>query len=292
MLVQVFLNGLVAAAIYALVALGFGLVLRVCRFYHFAHAAVFVWGAYFAFLFKVQFGLPLFWWVFLSVLLATILGCLIEVTVYRSLRRKHSSSLVVLIASLGIYVVLQNIVSMIFGDGAKVIQPRSVEKGVELFGARVTHIRVLSVGLSVLLLTGIAAVLKWSKIGRAMRAVGSDQNLAEISGIDSERVVLFTFALASALAGIAGILVALDVDMTPTMGLQALMMGLVVVIIGGIKSIPGIAFGALLLGLLQNLAAWSIGSQWQDAVAFIILVALLLAQPEGVMGKKIKNVMA
>ncbi|NHQ59668.1 branched-chain amino acid ABC transporter permease [Chlorobium sp. BLA1] len=290
MLVQVFLNGLVAASIYALVALGFGLVLRVCRFYHFAHAAVFVWGAYFVFLLKVQLKLPLLFGIVIGVLLATILGCLMEIMIYRSLRRRHSSSLVVLIASLGIYVVLQNIISMAFGDGAKVIQQRSFEEGMDLFGARITHIRMLSVGLSVLLLIGVAALLKWSKVGRAMRAVGSDPTLASISGIDSESIVLFTFALASALAGVAGILVALDVDMTPTMGLQALMMGLVVVIIGGIKSIPGIAFAALILGLVQNFAAWHIGSQWQDAIAFIILLAILLVRPEGVMGKKLRKI--
>jgi branched-subunit amino acid ABC-type transport system permease component len=97
------------------------------------------------------------------------------------------------------------------------------------------------------------------------------------------------FAIGSSLAGLAGILVALDVDMTPTMGMNALMMGVVAVIIGGINSIPGIVLGALLLATAQHLGAWFIGSQWQDAIAFVILVLFLLFKPEGFFGKKVRS---
>ena len=101
---------------------------------------------------------------------------------------------------------------------------------------------------------------------------------------------MWTFAIGSALAGIAGILVALDVDMTPTMGMNALMMGVVVVIIGGVGSIPGIALGALLLGFAQHFGVWKISSQWQDTIAFVILILFLLFRPQGFLGKKVKKV--
>jgi len=123
-----------------------------------------------------------------------------------------------------------------------------------------------------------------------MRAVANNPELARISGIESDRVILSTFALGSALAGIAGILVALDVDMTPTMGMNALMMGMVAVIIGGVGSIPGIALGSLLLGIAQHLGAWFISSQWQAAIAFVVLLIFLLFRPQGFLGKKIKKV--
>ena len=120
-----------------------------------------------------------------------------------------------------------------------------------------------------------------------MRAVADDLELARVSGIDSDRIILWTFAISSALAGIAGILVAFDTDMTPTMGLNVLLMGVVAVIIGGSGSIPGVALGALFLGLAQHLGVWGISSQWQDAIAFIILLAFLLVRPEGVLGKRV-----
>ena len=122
-----------------------------------------------------------------------------------------------------------------------------------------------------------------------MRAVANDPELASVSGIDSGKVILLTFALGSALAGVAGILVAFDVDMIPTMGMNALMMGVVAVIIGGVGSIPGIALGSLLLGMAQHLGVWFISSQWQDAIAFAILLIFLLFRPQGFLGKKIKK---
>jgi branched-subunit amino acid ABC-type transport system permease component len=131
--------------------------------------------------------------------------------------------------------------------------------------------------------------LKYTKKGQAIRAVAIDPELARVSGIESDRVILSTFALGSAMAGVAGILVALNVDMTPTMGMNALLMGVVAVIIGGIESIPGIALGALFLGMAQHLGAWNVGSQWQEAIAFAILLIFLLFRPQGFLGKKVKT---
>ena len=151
-----------------------------------------------------------------------------------------------------------------------------VKEGINILGARITPIQITIIAVSLLLVAFCFFLLKYTKIGQTMRAVANNPELASISGIDSDRVILSAFALGSALAGIAGILVALDVDMTPTMGMRALLMGVVAVIIGGVGSIPGVALGALLLGMAQHLGVWKISSQWQDAIAFIILVLFLL----------------
>lgn len=213
-----------------------------------------------------------------------------ELSVYRPLRHKGASALILLLASLGIFIVLQNVISMVFGDDIKSIRSAVVEEGINILGARITPIQIIIISISLLLLAFCFFFLKYTKIGQAMRAVANDPELANSSGIESDRVILFTFALGSALAGTAGILVALDVDMTPTMGMSALMMGVVVVIIGGVGSIPGIAMGALLLGMAQHLGVWKIGSQWQDAIAFAILLIFLLFRPQGFLGKKVKKV--
>jgi branched-chain amino acid transport system permease protein len=200
--------------------------------------------------------------------------------------------LVLLLASLGIYVVVQNLIAVIFGADMKTIHGNLVSEGLPILGARITPIQIAIIAVSAGLVVITYLLLKMTLFGKAVRAVASDSALAATSGIDAEHVMLCAFALASALAGAAGVLVALDVDMTPTMGLNALMMGVVSAIIGGMRSVPGIALASLLLSFAQHLGAWEIGSQWQDATAFVILLAFLLVRPEGVLGKKLRKATA
>lgn len=286
-MIQYIVNSLIAASVWTLLGLGFALVLRAGRFFNFAHGIVFTAGAYFAFLFKAWLGFPLAVSLFIAILCSTALGCLMEFFPYRPLRRKGASPLVLLLASLGTYVVLQNMISMVFGDDTKSIRSGPVKEGLNVFGARITPIQILTILVSIVLVVAVAILLKNTKMGKTMRAVASDFKLANVCGLDSDRVILLGFALGSALAGVAGILFALDVDMTPTMGMNALMMGIVAVIIGGVDSIIGIILGALLLGLAQNLGVWYISSQWQDAIAFAILLVFLLFRPQGFMGKRV-----
>jgi len=146
--------------------------------------------------------------------------------------------------------------------------------------------------ISVVVSLALAVLLKWTRLGQAVLAVSDDPELADIAGIDADRITLLAFAIGSALAGIAGNLMSLDVDMTPSMGLGPLMMGVVAGIIGGMRSVLGIATGALLLGMAQHLGVWKISSQWQDAMTFFVLLAFLLVRPEGVMGKRLRKAAA
>lgn len=292
MLWQLTVNGAVAGAAFALMAIGFALVFNVARFFHFAHGIIFTVGAYSTFFIVHWLGLPLLFSIPIAIASAALIGCSLNVIVFAPLRRKGSSPLVLLLASLGIYIILQNLISIIFGDDIKTIRSGVVDVGINLLGARITSIQICIVCTSLVVLVAVIVLLRATKTGRAMRAVSNDPELARVCGIDSYRVVLWTFTIGSALAGIAGILVALDVDMTPTMGMNALMMGVVAVIIGGVGSIPGVALGALLLGMAQHLGVWKISSQWQDAIAFVILLAFLLFRPEGFMGKRIKKATA
>ena len=288
-MIQVVFNGLFSGAVACLVGIGFSLIYRTARFFHFSHGIVFTSGAYFTFLFYVWLGQPLLFSILLSIIASTLLGCVMEVFVYRPLNHKGASPQLLFLASLGIYVVLQNIISTVFGDAPKTIRSGVVEEGINILGARVTPIQILIIGVSIVLVVMVAVLLKKTKMGRAMRAVANDPELAKVSGIESDRVILWTFAAGSALASIAGILMALDVDMTPTMGMNALMMGAVASIIGGIRSIPGVALGALLLGMAQHMGAWKISSQWQDAIAFFILLVFLLFRPQGFLGRKVRK---
>jgi branched-chain amino acid transport system permease protein len=286
---QLLINSLIAASVYTLVAVSFSLIYSTTRFFHFAHAVVFTAGAYFAYLFHILLGLPLIIAVILSVASSAVLGSLIELYVYRPLRKTKASAMVLLLSSLGIYIVLQNVISMIFGDDTKSIRTGDVVEGLNVFGARITPIQILIIFSGIALVVMLAVFLKKSKTGKAIRAVANDPELADISGVESSGIILRTFLMGSALAGVAGILVSLDVDMTPTMGMNALMMGVVAMIVGGAGSIPGVALGALLLALAQNFGVWKISSQWQDTIAFVILLVFLLFRPEGFFGRKVKK---
>jgi len=286
---QYILNGLFTSAVVVLIALGFNIIYSTTRFFHFAHGIVFTAAAYFVYAFYILLKLPFTLSVGLAILLSAGLGCLIDRAVYRPLRQRKSSSLVLLLASLGVYIVLQNLISLFFGDDTKSIRSGVVKEGLNVFGARITPIQITIIVVSIVLMIGLVLLLKRTKLGKAIRAVSGDPELANICGINSERIILYVFAIGSALAGVAGILVSLDVDMNPTMGMRFLMMGMVAVIIGGVGSITGTALGALLLGMAQHLGVWKISSQWQDAIAFVILLIFLLFKPEGFLGKKVKK---
>lgn len=233
--------------------------------------------------------MPLAISIILSIVLCAAIGCLIEMAIYRPLRKKGSPELIFLLASLGIYIILQNTISVLFGDSTKTLRSNNVTEGLAVLGARITSIQLTSIFVSLAFISILAIFLNRTKIGICIRAVANDSDLANISGVSSKKVLVWVFGIGSALAGLAGILVALDVDMTPAMGMNALMLGVVAVIVGGVNSIPGIALGALLLAAAQHIGIWFIGSQWQDTIIFVILVLFLLFRPEGFFGKKIKS---
>jgi branched-chain amino acid transport system permease protein len=288
-LTQILINGIFAGSIYTLIGLSFSLIYSTTKFFHFAHGAIYVTGPYFAYLLHSLLGIPLIYSLPLAAACSSFLGIALELFIYKPLRNKGSTSLILLLASLGIYIIIQNTISMIFGDETKSLRCGVVREGLQFLGARITVIQITIVIICIVLLIGCWAFMKYTRIGNAMRAVASDSELSLISGIDTDRTILFAFATGSALAGIAGILISFDIDMTPTMGMRALMMGVVAVIIGGVGSMPGVALGALLLGIAQHLGIWQISSQWQDAIAFVILLIFLLFRPQGFLGKKVKT---
>jgi branched-chain amino acid transport system permease protein len=287
---QIFVNAIIAGSIYTLIALGFSVIYATAKFFHFAHAAVYTSCSYFAYLFYTILGLPFWPAIFLAVLSSVFLGIAIEVIVYKPMRYRGATPLVLLLSSLGIYIVLQNIISMAFGNDKKTLRSGMVTVGIEFIGARITPIQISIIAGGMILLIGCWALLNFTKMGTRMRAVASDPNLALVIGIDIDRTIFFAFLLGSFLAGIAGLLISFDVDMTPNMGMNALMMGVVAVIVGGVGSIPGAALGGFLIAFAQNFGVWQISSQWRDAIAFVILLLFLLYRPYGFFGKKIRKV--
>lgn len=183
-----------------------------------------------------------------------------------------------LLLSLGLYVVIQNVISITFGDDLKTLDASAATAGVDLFGARITPFQILIICLAACVVAA-SLFLKRSRFGLSICAIANSRELASGVGVNLDRVTLYASAIAAGLAGLAGILVAKDVGMSPTMGLHPLLMAVVAVIIGGEGlRIWGIVGGALLLGFAQNVGVWKIPTQWQDAITFIILLVFLVAK--------------
>ena len=347
---SLFISVLIATAVYALVALSFGLIFSTTRFFHIAHGVVYTAGAYAAFavvrafrqLFDARAALvpsapqisqpadlfstlgsgqhaqhsvlqlasisgempdtqsigllassvtPFPLWAMLlaglaAIATAALLGVLMELYIFRPLRRRGATPMVLLIASLGLYIVLQNTISAFFGDSTRSIRTWPVREGLEFFDARITPAQIIIIVAAILLFLATALVLRYSRAGISMRALASSPDLAVICGMDADRITLITMAVASALAGAAAFLISLDIDMTPTMGLNALLMGVVAAIAGGVGSLRGAVLGALLLATAQQLGVLSLPSQWQDAIAFAVLLAFLLFRPSGIFASR------
>ena len=286
MLNQLLLNGIIAGSIYSLVALGFSLIYQTTRFFHFAHGAVYTFGAYFAYLFYIQLGLDRVVAFPLACIGALVLGAGCELLVYRPMRKRRATDLTLLIASLGLYTLLQNVISMAWGDDTKTMRTGEVVEGHAVMGARITDVQIMIIAATIVLITLMALVLTQMKFGKTLRALANDAELAQLSGINSDRYILYAFSIGSFLAAVAAIMISFNTDMTPTMGFNALVMGVVAVIVGGINSLPGAALGGLFIGLAQNLGVYWLPSKWQDTIAFVILILFLLFRPYGILGKK------
>ena len=286
MLSQFLVNGIIAGGIYALVALGFSVIYRTVKFFHFAHGVVYAVGAYIAYTLIVSLGVNPFVSFFLAATLAGVIGIIIDRFVYKPLRKRKAPSLVFLLASFGVFIFIQNLLQLIYGAQILTIRTGPIKEGHHFFGAVITDTQILILVVSILLSAGLWLFVKKTKLGKAMRAVADDPLAASIVGIDPEKIILATFAIGSALAGVAGILVSYETNIEPTMGMNAILKGIIASIIGGIGSIPGAMFGGLFLGIAENLGIWKISAGWKDCIAFVILIIFLLLRPGGIMGVK------
>jgi len=287
---QIICNILLSFFLYILIGQSFALTYYTTRFFHIAHAVTLTFAAYFTFLFSVQLQCPVWLTIPLAILCATCVGMLSELALYKPLRRRGATPMALLIASLGLYIVLQNVISLCWGDHTRSIRIGEIKVGHQFFGAYITDIQIITIAVCVTLFAACVLLIKYSRIGRNIRAVASNPELSNVVGIHSDRVILWAFALGSALVAVAGILIAFDTDMRPTMGFSWLLYGVVAMIIGGIGSNWGLVGGALLLATAQHLAAYYVGSQWMDAVAYIILILFLIARPLGFSGKRLKKI--
>jgi branched-chain amino acid transport system permease protein len=286
---QLAANGIIAGSVYGMVGLGFGLIYATARFFHFAHGAVYVAGAYLAFALLRMAGLPLALVVPLVLTGTALLGASLELLVYRPLRRRRATPRVMLIASLGVFVTVQNVIALAFGADTKVLRDNAAQLGRELFGARFTDVQAAIVMMNLLLCLVVWCGLRLTEWGRYLRAMMDDAELALVVGLPSRRLMLFVFAFGSALAGAAALLVGFDTDLTPSVGFWTVLMAITSFIIGGVGNPTGAVWGGLVVGLIQHMSGALVPAKWERTVVFVVLILFLVLRPQGVAGKTLNR---
>ncbi|GAB4255575.1 MULTISPECIES: branched-chain amino acid ABC transporter permease [Deferrisoma] len=292
---QQFTNGLAVGGIYALIALGYTMVYGVLKLINFAHGDLFTLGAYLGLTLITSLALHervgVAGGVLLLVLmvmgLVAVVGGLLERTAYRPLRESPRLSAVV--SALGASIFLQNAIMLIYGARLRVypqdILPRVA---VEVFGVPVPLMRILIFAASVVLMAVLYLWVHKTRMGTAIRAAAIDQGAARLMGIDVDRVILLVFLVGPALGGAAGVMVGLYYgQISFTMGWLYGLKAFTAAILGGIGNIPGAMLGGLLLGVIEALGAAYISLAWKDAIAFLVLILILIVRPTGILGERV-----
>jgi branched-subunit amino acid ABC-type transport system permease component len=286
---QLFYNVMVSSAHIGLVAVGFGLIYRMVGFFDFSYAAVYALSAYIAYAVSSYISSAVVGLIS-GVIAGIVIGCAIEIVIYRPLRKKGATHSIFLIASLGLLIMLQNVISIIFGDETLVpkVFPR-IRVFPEIVGFHVTSPQLIMLMLAAFVLLFIAGFLKLNRRGVLMRAVAGDSFLAACIGIDIDRIILTAMLIGSSLAAISGVCWSYNTALNPNMGFSPLLLGMVAMIVGGMRNLIGIIIGAILVSSIQHLAIWYISSEWQDAIIFIVALGLLFLMPRGVLVKSGKE---
>lgn len=284
LILQVFANSIIAGSLYLLLSLGFNLTFATAKFFDLGWGALTAVGGYSTFYFANRLGWGLGISISIGILVAGIIGFLSEKIVYKKMRKQKASSLVLLIASLGMLTLFQAIVAMIFTSQFQTIR-NNISETIQIGSAVITNIQLWMLVTGIALLILISLFLKYSLFGKAIKAVSDDEEVAKIVGINTEKIIGVIFFVAGAIAGLAGILAGLDVGIQPTMGFGMLQKAIIASIVGGLGSIGGSFFGAFLLGFTENFGILYIGAEWKDAIAFALLIIFLLFRPEGIIRK-------
>ena len=285
------INGLSLGSVYAIIALGYTMVYGIAKMLNFAHGDVIMVGAYVVLMCMTNAGLSPILAVISAVIICTILGIVIEKVAYRPLRNA-ASPLAVLITAIGVSYLLQNLALLIFGANAQSFPTAVKWKGFSLAeGAlNISGETIVTILACIVIMIGLSLFIKKTKAGQAMRAVSEDKGAAQLMGINVNGTIALTFAIGSALAAIAGVLLCSSYpSLTPYTGAMPGIKAFVAAVFGGIGSIPGAFLGGILLGIIEILSKAYISSQLADAIVFAVLIVVLLVKPTGILGKNIQE---
>ena len=287
---QYLINGISIGAVYAIIALGYTMVYGIAKMLNFAHGDVIMVGAYISFCVTNYLGLPAIVSILAAMFVCMILGIIIEGLAYKPLR--GASSLAVLITAIGVSYFLQNAAQLIWGSAPKNYTSIVTFDPIKLFDGRLTITGevIITIVASVVIMVALTLFTGKTRMGKAMRAVSEDRAAAQLMGINVNNTISMTFAIGSALAAIAGVLLCSTVPtLQPTTGSMPGIRAFTAAGFGGIGSIPGAMLGGILLGIIETMTKAYLSTQFSDAIVFLVLIIVLLVKPAGLMGKVVQE---
>lgn len=284
MFIQQVVNGIVLGSTYGLMAIGLTIIFGILNIINLAHGEIYMLGAFVAFFLVTLWEVNFFIALLVAGLSMAVLGVVVERLVFRPLQDKEEINY--FIVSIGLLIFLENMALLLWGTDPRSMGLTYASKTVKLGEVIITLQRFYTVAIAVLIIFGLHFFIKHSRMGKAMRAMEQDREAALTVGISINEVSTFTFALGSALAGVAGALMGSMFIVNPMMGFSPLLKAFVIVIFGGLGSVLGAIVGGLILGLTEVLGGAYISSIYQDAFAFIILIVVLSIKPTGLFGKR------
>jgi branched-chain amino acid transport system permease protein/neutral amino acid transport system permease protein len=280
-IVQLLIYGIVLGSIITLGAIGLSLIYGIIRFANFAHGDMMMAGAYIALFFVVTVGLPMFVAFPLAMAGGALLAVTIDQLLYRRLRR--TSPVILLISSFGVALVLRSLIQLIWGPSIHVYE-QGIKLPIRFWGLGIKPDQLYILGGSVALVAALHLFLKYTRIGKAMRALSDNSALAQASGIDTERVIIWTWVIGASLTAAAGIFLAIDTQLHPVMGWRLLLPLFAAAILGGIGKPYGAIAGGMAIGIAQEMSTLVITPAYKPAVAFALMVIILLVRPAGLLG--------
>ena len=289
-ILQYCINGISIGSIYAIIALGYTMVYGIAKMLNFAHGDIIMVGAYICYCVTNYLGMPPILGILASMAVCTLLGIVIEGLAYKPLR--GTPSLAVLITAIGVSYFLQNAAQLIWGSNPKSFTSVvSTIKPFLLFGSlTITGEVLVTVVVSVVIMLALTWFTSSTRIGKSMRAVSEDRDAAQLMGINVNKTISITFAIGSALAAVAGVLMCSSIPvLQPTTGSLPGIRAFTAAVLGGIGSIPGAMLGGVLLGIIETFAKAFLSTQFSDAIVFGVLIIILLVKPAGLLGKRVQE---
>ncbi len=288
MIIQFLINGLIQGLLYAVVAMAFALTYNTTRIFHIAYAGVLVVASYLLMLF-LQIGVPAPISIALSILFCGLLNVGVEKVVYLPMEKRGNSHNTVMVASIGLFVVLTNLVALLFGNENKTIS-NAVVQGMRIGEYIITRMQIWHFGVAGLLSAVLLFVLWRTSLGIKIKALSADSQLFAAMGHNAERLRLLLFFISGGLAAVVSILLAYDVGFDPYFGMPLLLNALVAMIIGGLGNFKGVLLGGILLGVVQSLAVYFLEARWESAITFVVFLLVIIAKPKGLLGNLIREV--
>lgn len=285
MFFQLVINSVIAGAIYTLIALGFNLICRVTRFFNLAHGVYATVSGYAIFFLYKSMGADLYLSIAAGILIAGFIGFLSDKLLFLPLRKRNASSAIMLVASLGLFTAIQELIPILFNSQYKGLRDPFKTKTYEILGGVISEIHITIIITAAVVTTFLIIFLNNTKFGKAVKAIGDDVEVAKVVGINTNRIIGYTFFIGAAIAGITGILDGFETGLMPTMGMGLLLKGVIASIVGGVGNIYGGVLGAFFLSFAENFGIWKISSVWKDAIAFGVLIIFLLFRPKGFLGE-------